>query len=94
MANFYKDPFEDSGDYFRRQAFTVESVPPMEEQLSALEQVQPNSVDPYASEFRKGFRQGVLGLEKNAEVLARVYSASHKGRRYTVRKDGDTYSCT
>lgn len=75
MANFYKDPFEDRGDYFRRQAFTMESVPPMEEQLAALEQVQPNSVDPYASEFRKGFRQGVLGLEKDAYGAAKQASS-------------------
>lgn len=35
-----------------------------------------------------------LGLEKSAEVVARVYSASKKGKRYTVRRDGDSYSCT
>lgn len=34
-----------------------------------------------------------LGI-KSAEVLGRVYSQSKKGKRYTVRKDGDSYSCT
>lgn len=36
----------------------------------------------------------VLGLEKLAEVIARVRSQSKKNRRYTVRRDDDKYSCT
>lgn len=35
-----------------------------------------------------------LGLEKSAEVLARVRSKSTKGKRYTVRRDDGQYRCT
>jgi uncharacterized Zn finger protein len=35
-----------------------------------------------------------LGIEKNAAVIARVRSTSKKNKRYTLRKDDSSYTCS
>ncbi len=72
MANYYTDPYEEiRKSYFRKRAYDPNTVSPVQQQIPDISVAQPGTVDPYASEFRKGLRQGAIGLEKDTYGAAK-----------------------